>query len=60
MTSAARSISVFGIYLVMTGVVILGVPDLLLSLLRLPPATDPWFRVLGVPVTAMGFLHLAA
>ncbi|HEV8510180.1 MAG TPA: hypothetical protein VGQ48_06970 [Gemmatimonadales bacterium] len=60
MTPAARSIYVFGVYLVATGAFILGAPDTFLALLRLPPATDPWFRVLGVVVMAIGMLDLAS
>ena len=59
MTPAARSIYVFGFYLVVMGAAILGVPDFIMALLRLPATGDPWFRVLGVPVMAMGLLHLS-
>ena len=60
MTPAARSIHVFGIYLIAMGGFILGAPDAFLALLRLPPATDPWFRVLGIVVMAIGMLDVAS
>jgi hypothetical protein len=60
MTKPARSVLVFGIYLVVTGVVLYAAPNALLSLLRLPATSEPWIRVAGVPVGAMGALHIAA
>ena len=60
MTKAARSVLLFGYYLVVTGVVLYTVPNILLNLLRLPPTTEPWIRVIGIPVGAMGVLHVAA
>ena len=60
MTRAARSIFVFGIYLVATGLILVVVPNALLSLLRLAPTTEPWIRVLGIPVGVMGAFFIAA
>lgn len=60
MTRAARSIFLFGIYLVATGLILAVVPNALLSLLRLAPATEPWIRVLGIPVGVMGAFFIAA
>jgi hypothetical protein len=60
MTRAARSVFVFGIYLQVVGAILLASPDTLLALLRLPPATDPWIRVLGVVVMAVGLLDAAS
>ena len=59
MTSAARSVFVFGIYLIVTGAILMGSPGTLLALLQLPPAGDYWIRVLGVPVMAIGLTYLA-
>ena len=60
MTRAARSVFVFGIYLVATGLILLAAPNFLLSVLRLPPTTEPWIRVLGIPMFVMGGFHIAA
>ncbi len=60
MTRAARSLFVFGIYLLGVGFLLLGSPNTLLAVLRLPPATDPWIRVLGVVVIAIGLLDVAS
>lgn len=59
MTPPARSIYLFGIYLVAAGGFIVGAPGTFLALLRLPPTTDPWLRVLGVPIMSIGLLHVA-
>ena len=60
MTKAAQSILVFGVYLAVTGLVLYTVPNALLTLLRLPHTSEPWIRVIGIPVGAMGALHIAA
>jgi hypothetical protein len=60
MTKAARSVLAFGYYLVLTGVVLYTVPNTLLTLLHLPPTSEPWIRVVGIPVGAMGAMHVAA
>jgi hypothetical protein len=59
MSRAARSIYVFGFYLIATGGILIGAPNALLALIGLPPTTDPWIRVLGVAVMAIGLLHVA-
>jgi small basic protein len=60
MTRAARSVYVFGIYLVGLGGVLIGSPNTLLTLVRLPTTTEPWIHVLGVAVLGMGMLFLAS
>ena len=59
MTSAARSVYVFGIYLLVLGGMLMGAPNTLLSAFRMDPTTEPWIRVLGVVVMAIGMLDLA-
>jgi hypothetical protein len=60
MTRSARSIYVFGIYLLVTGGVLIGSPNTLLALLKLPPTTEPWIHILGVPVMAMGMTYITS
>jgi hypothetical protein len=60
MTRAARSVFVFGIYLVCNGLILFAAPNTLLALLRLTPTTEPWIRILGIPVGVMGTFHIAA
>ena len=60
MTPAARSIYVFGIYLIIVGGVLIGSPNTLLALLQLPPTTEPWAHILGVPVMGLGMYHVVS
>lgn len=60
MTKAARSIFVFGIYLLGTGLILFALPNSLLAALGLPPTSEPWIRVLGIPVGVMGATYIAA
>jgi hypothetical protein len=60
MTPAARSVQVFGIYLVATGAVLVFAPNLLLGLLGMPEAREVWIRVLGIVVAVLGVYYLVA
>ena len=60
MSRAARSIQVFGIYLLIAGGLFIGAPDTLISLLRLPATNEPWVHVLGVPVMALGMYYMVS
>ena len=60
MSKAARSMLVFGAYLIANGLVLVITPNTLLGLLRLPPTTEPWIRGLGVVVGVLGAYYLAA
>jgi hypothetical protein len=59
MTHAARSVYVFGIYLVVLGGVLMGTPNTLLAMVGQPATTEPWIHVLGIPVMGMGLTYLA-
>lgn len=59
MTSAARSVYVFGIYLIVLGGILMGSPNTLLGLFGIEPTTEPWIRILGVLVMAIGMLDVA-
>ncbi|MDX2122602.1 MAG: hypothetical protein SF070_16280 [Gemmatimonadota bacterium] len=52
MSPAARSINIFGIYLVVISVVLLTAPNLLLFLFRLPLTTEVWKALASRGVTA--------
>ena len=60
MSKAARSVYVFGIYLIILGGILIGAPNLLLAMVRLPLSEEPWIRVLGIPVMGMGMTYLTA
>lgn len=58
MTAAARSLHVFGLYLIGAGSLLLLVPALLLGPLGLPPPADAWGRVAGMLVGFLGIYYL--
>lgn len=60
MNSSAKSIQVFGIYIVGLGLVLLVVPNVLLQAFGFEPTREPWIRVLGIVVAALGFYYLTA
>jgi hypothetical protein len=60
MSPAARSVNVFGIYLLVLGVVLLAAPNLLLGLFHLPPTTEVWLRVVGMLVAFLGIYYRVA
>ena len=54
MSRAARSLFLFGIYVVVVGVALVAAPEFLMRLLRLPPATVGWARVVGLLTIVIG------
>lgn len=60
MSSAARSIIFFGVYLLIAGLGFLLIPNLLLPIVGLPTTTEVWIRVVGLLVAIIGgyYLHL--
>ena len=60
MSRAARTIYVFGLYLIATALVLVAIPNTLLGLLRLPPTTEPWIRVLGIVIGVLGAYYVVA
>jgi hypothetical protein len=60
MTQPAKTITVFGIYLILTGSILVSIPNVLLEMLRIEPAEDPWIRVLGAVVAVLGYYYITA
>ena len=60
MTRAATSILVFGVYLIIAGVMLVLSPNTLLGLLGIAPTTEAYVRVLGLVVVAVGLYYSAA
>ena len=60
MTPTARTSFVFGIYVVAVGVVVLLVPNLLLSIFGLPTTSEVWIRVVGAIALPLGFYYIEA
>ena len=60
MSAAGRSLFIFGIYLLLLGIVLVAVPNWLLGMFGLPATTEVWIRVVGVLVLVIGFYDLQA
>jgi hypothetical protein len=60
MTKAARSVFVFAIYLFALGGTLVAVPNVLLSVFRIPPTTEVWIRVVGMLVLILGLYYAGA
>ena len=54
MTPAARSLQVFGIYLLVLAAALVLAPNALLALFGMPPTQEVWIRVLGLLVGIVG------
>ncbi len=60
MSNSARSILVFGLYLVVLGIVLLVAPNFLLGMFVLPSTTEVWIRVAGMLVLFLGYYYIQA
>lgn len=54
MTPAARSVFVFGVYVLAVGLLVTFAPALVLRVLQFPPAADEWIRMVGVLSLVIG------
>ena len=60
MSKAAKSVHVFGLYLALPGLGFLLIPNVLLPLFGGPTTDQPWIRVVGVLVLALGYYYVQA
>jgi hypothetical protein len=60
MSKAARSLFVFGIYLVALGLFLLIAPNTLITLFGLPETHDVWIRVVGMLVFLLSYYAIQA
>ena len=60
MSKAARTMLVFGIYLVGLGLILLIVPNTLRVLFGFPPTDEPWIRVVGFLVLLLALYYVNA
>ncbi len=60
MSKAARSVFVFGVYLIVAGLLFLLIPNVALGMFGLPGTEDPWVRVVGVIVIRLGYLYVSS
>lgn len=58
MTPASKSIYYFGFYLLLTGITLIVAPNMLLGMVGMPLATEPWIRVLGSVVITIGLYYV--
>jgi len=58
MSNSARSIMVFGIYLVLSGLSFMIKPDVILPLLGFPATTEVWIRMVGLLALILGMYFL--
>ncbi len=57
---ATQSVRVFGVYLIILGLALMVIPNLVLAPFGIPPTPEVWLRVVGVLVSAIGYLYLVA
>lgn len=60
MSPAAKSVFIFGAYLIGTGVGLVSMPNGLLGLLGFPASSEVWPRVAGVLVLVLAFYYIQA
>jgi len=60
MSAAGLSLLVFGIYLVLNGAGFTFVPNTMFGLLGVPATEEPWIRILGWVMVALGYLYIQA
>ena len=60
MSKGARSAFIFGLYLVVLGIVLLVAPNSLLEMFILPGTTEVWVRVVGMLVLFLGYYYIQA
>lgn len=58
MSNAARSMTVFGVYLALSGLAFILIPNTILPLFGFPATTDIWIRVVGLLALILSFYFL--
>ena len=60
MSKSARSVLIFGWYLVALGGALIAIPNVMLGMFGLPTTSDVWIRVVGVLVLCLAFYYIQA
>jgi hypothetical protein len=60
MSKIAKSLFVFGIYMLVLGVIVVVAPNFLLSLFHVPTTNEVWIRVVGMLVIFLGIYDIVA
>lgn len=58
MSKSAISVFVFGLYMLVLGLVILVIPNLLLGIFSVPNTTEVWIRVAGMLIIFLGIYYI--
>lgn len=60
MSKAARSIYVWGIYVTVTGLALIFIPNVVFGLIGLPTTNEVWIRALGVMALILAYYYFVA
>jgi len=60
MSKFAKSLFVFGIYMLVLGVTVVLIPNFLLALFHVPTTNEVWIRVVGMLVIFLGIYDIVA
>jgi hypothetical protein len=60
MSQSTKSVFVFGIYLALNGVLLLLVPNLLITPFGIAPTSEVWIRLAGILLMALSVYYLVA
>lgn len=58
MSPAARSMVVHGVFLAVSGITFIAVPNMVFGLLGMPPSNEVWVRLVGVLTLILGFYFI--
>ena len=60
MSKAALSMLVFGVYVILLGIILMVIPNALLAIFGLPATSEVWIRVAGMLVFLIGYYYIRA
>jgi hypothetical protein len=60
MDKAGKSVFIFAIYLFLLGIILITVPNFLLSIFAIPTTSEVWIRVVGMLVLVLSFYYIQA
>jgi hypothetical protein len=60
MSKSAKSVLIFGWYLVALGGALVAIPNVMLGMFGLPTTSEVWIRVVGVLVLCLAFYYIQA
>ena len=60
MSNAAKSMAIFGVYLVISGSGLMFIPNAMIAVVGLPPTNDMWIRMFGAIIGILGLYYIQA